>query len=59
MFDWDKNGIVKSFASKSVPGMNFAGIMKTNQDVILTKNYIFGHKNFALFGVYDGHGINI
>jgi serine/threonine protein phosphatase PrpC len=47
---------VKCFASKSAAGMNFKGILKINQDVSLSKNYILGHKNFLLFGVYDGHG---
>lgn len=55
-FDFDKNAVVKCFASNSAAGRNFNGCKKINQDVFLAKNYVLGHKNFLIFGVYDGHG---
>jgi serine/threonine protein phosphatase PrpC len=58
-FDWEKKSIIKSFASQSVAGMNSNGSRKINQDVFFAKNYILGHKNYSLFGVYDGHGIHL
>lgn len=49
--------LVKKVSFKSRPGVNFEGIVKTNQDALLVKRNIFNLNNFSIFGVFDGHGL--
>lgn len=51
------NCFIKSYTSKTKAGTNADGAKKTNQDSFIAKTNIFGCDNFALFSVFDGHGI--
>lgn len=46
----------KSFVAKSKAGRQYNGTTKTNQDSYLIKNKVLGLDNYAIFGVFDGHG---
>ncbi len=46
----------KVFVAKSKAGRQYDGSTKTNQDSYLIKNKVLNLDNYAIFGVFDGHG---
>ena len=54
--DFDGSGILKNFNGVSMPGKNYAGKTKTNQDAFVFNSNINNIKDFNIFGVLDGHG---
>jgi serine/threonine protein phosphatase PrpC len=53
-----KPNMINKYSSKSKQGMSFDGNYKTNQDSFLIKTKIFDLNNYAVFGVFDGHGMH-
>ena len=53
----DENRILKDFGVISRAGSNEGGLTKINQDSYILKTNINGIKDFNIFGVLDGHGI--
>ncbi|MCQ2818781.1 MAG: protein phosphatase 2C domain-containing protein [archaeon] len=50
--------LIKSYEYLSQAGKNEQGKIKTNQDSYLINFKINGKKNYHMFGVLDGHGLN-
>ena len=49
---------IRDYYGKTEAGTNIFGKSKINQDSFLTLLNIYNLKNFSVFGVFDGHGIN-
>ena len=54
--DFDASGFIKNYNGVSLPGKDFTGNTKTNQDTFIFKANINKVKDFNIFGVLDGHG---
>ena len=54
--DFDGSGLLKNYNGVSLPGKNYAGKTKTNQDAFICNTNINNIKDFNIFGVLDGHG---
>ena len=54
--DFDGSGILKNYNGCSLPGKNYEGKTKTNQDSFVFTTNINNIKDFNIFGVLDGHG---
>ena len=54
--DFDASGFIKNYNGVSLPGKDFSGNTKTNQDTFIFKANINKVKDFNIFGVLDGHG---
>ncbi len=53
------SGLIKVSYAKSVAGANEDKTRKTNQDSYISKTNLLGLKNFSLFSVFDGHGMQV
>ena len=51
-------GLVKNSHGYSLPGKDVSGKTKTNQDSFVCKTNINNIKDFNIFGVLDGHGVD-
>ena len=56
--DFDGSGLMKNYNGMSLPGKDFSGKTKTNQDAFVCKTNINNIKDFNVLGVLDGHGPN-
>ena len=56
--DFDGSGLMKNYNGLSLPGKDFSGEAKTNQDAFVCKTNINNIKDFNVLGVLDGHGPN-
>ena len=56
--DFDGSGLMKNYNGMSLPGKDFSGETKTNQDAFVCKTNINNIKDFNVLGVLDGHGPN-
>ena len=52
------NTIIKDYYCKTEAGRDLLGKTKINQDSYLSLLNIYNLKNFSVFAVFDGHGIN-
>ena len=52
------NSIIKDYCCRSEAGTDIFGKLKTNQDSYLSLFNIYNLKNYSVFGIFDGHGIN-
>ena len=50
--------IIKDYFCKSEAGTDIFGKSKINQDSYLSLLNIYNLKNYSVFGIFDGHGIN-
>ena len=55
--NFDASGFLKNYGILTLPGKDTSGLQKTNQDSFTFITNINGLKNFNIFGVLDGHGI--
>ena len=55
--DFDGSGWIKNYGGVSRPGRDINGNQKTNQDSIVSITNINNIKDFNIFGVLDGHGL--
>jgi serine/threonine protein phosphatase PrpC len=55
--DFDDSGWVKNYGGVSRPGMDANGNQKINQDTLVSLTNINSVKDFNIFGVLDGHGL--
>ena len=53
----NENKILKDFGALSRGGYDEGGLTKINQDSYISKTNINGIKDFNIFGILDGHGI--
>ena len=51
-------GLIKNSHGYSLPGKDASGKTKTNQDSFVCKTNINNIKDFNIFGVLDGHGVD-
>ena len=54
---FDATGVLKNYGILTLPGKDTSGMQKTNQDSFTFITNINNIKNFNIFGVLDGHGI--
>ena len=54
---FDPTGILKNYGILTLPGKDTSGLQKTNQDSFTFITNINNLKDFNIFGVLDGHGI--
>ena len=54
---FDSSGYLRNYGILTLPGKDTSGLQKTNQDSYTFFSNINGLKNFNIFGVLDGHGI--
>ena len=54
---FDPTGVLKNYGILTLPGKDTSGKQKTNQDSFTFITNIKGIKNFNIFGVLDGHGV--
>ena len=55
--DFDDSGWVKNYGGVTRPGKNSKGLQKINQDSLVSLTNINNIKDFNIFGVLDGHGV--
>ena len=54
---FDATGVLKNYGILTLPGKDTSGMQKTNQDSFTFITNIDNIKNFNIFGVLDGHGV--
>ena len=54
---FDATGVLKNYGILTLPGKDTSGMQKTNQDSFTFITNINNIKNFNIFGVLDGHGV--